>query len=100
MGAVTTERKPMSAVSFAELDCLSGELLPGRTVLSLIGVIPGNVGSGTAHAVPGGGGHGATVAYACQAANSAATPGLVGALGLGEPAQSSLTCVPAAVVSH
>ncbi|SRR5579875_577171 len=72
----------MSAISFAELEQVSGELLPARTVLSLV------------DALPGGGGHGTTVAYACQATSSAGTPGLVGALGLGTPAHSGLTCVP------
>src|SRR5579875_4004162 len=77
----------MSAISFAELEQVSGELLPARTVLSLV------------DALPGGGGHGTTVAYACHATSSAGTPGLVGALGLGEPAHSSLTCTPTAIFS-
>lgn len=87
----------MSAVSFDELAQVSGELLPGRIVLSPISVFSGNVSHSAAYASPGGGGHGTTVAYACHATSSAGTPGLVGALGLGEPAHSSLTCTPTAV---
>jgi hypothetical protein len=92
----------MYAVSYEELDQLAGELLPERTVLSLVNMFFTNANY-TTYAFPahGDGGHGATVAYACQAANSPGTAGLLGSLGLGsQNPYSSMTCMPAAVVSH
>lgn len=94
----------MSAVSFEELDQLAGELLPERTVLSLVTVVYNNTTNYTfpsGQSAAQGGGQGTTVADACQATNSPGTPGLLGSLGLGSSApSSSVTCVPAAVVSH
>ncbi|MEU0598381.1 hypothetical protein ABZ484_09030 [Streptomyces sp. NPDC006393] len=85
----------MSAISFAELDALTGELLPERSVLSTLnpmGVMGGHGGgsssssSSSASAVSGGGGghHGALVSSACQAVSGHHS--------------STLTCVPATTV--
>jgi hypothetical protein len=96
------ERKAMAAVSYEELDQLVCELLPERTVLSLINASFTNVNY-TTYTFPahGGGGHGTTVAYACQATNSPGTSGLLASLGLAsQNPYSSMTCMPAAVVSR
>jgi hypothetical protein len=86
----------MSAISLAELDQLAGELLPERTVLSLVNVSVLNTSSNATYVYPSGG-NGSTVAYACQATNSPGTPGLLGSLGLGSAnPSSSMTCIPAA----
>ncbi|GGV70627.1 MULTISPECIES: hypothetical protein [Streptomyces] len=93
----------MSAVSYSELGELTGELLPERMLLSIIDV---HVDNSRTYVFPaqgnGGGGEsgGTTVAYACQATESQGTPGLLGALGLGSSPSSSMTCVPATVVTH
>lgn len=96
----------MSVVSYEQLDRLAGELLPERTVLSLINISFSNVHNAT-YEFPAGGGHGAaggghgtTVAYACQATDSPGTQGVLGSLGLGSSPYSSMTCMPAAVVRH
>ncbi|MEV7384929.1 MULTISPECIES: hypothetical protein [unclassified Streptomyces] len=44
--------------------------------------------------------HGTTVLSYCETINREATPGLLGALGLGTPAESTITCTPAAISSH
>ncbi|QKW09815.1 hypothetical protein HUT18_28795 [Streptomyces sp. NA04227] len=99
----------MNAITFEELDGLTGELLPERAVLST--VIPfNNVGGGadggsSSSAAAVGGGHGdgggAISTSACQAQQVHGTPGLIGALGLGSNNPSnSLTCVPAATATH
>lgn len=91
----------MSAVSYAELDQLGGEMLPERAVLGIVSTPfnnynPGGAGQGSTTVVIGGG-HSTTLS-ACQATNSSGTPGLLGALGLGSNnPTSSLTCIPAAV---
>jgi hypothetical protein len=74
----------MSAISFEELDALTGELLPERAVLSTVnpmGVMGGHghghgggsssSSSSSSAVVVGGGGssHGALVSSACQAVN-------------------------------
>jgi hypothetical protein len=100
MSAASAERKAMSVVSYEQLDRLAGELLPERTVLSLVNISFSNVHN-TTYKFPAGGGHGATVAYACQATDSPGTPGVLGSLGLGSSnPYSSMTCIPAAVVRH
>ncbi|MEU6737521.1 hypothetical protein ABZ929_30685 [Streptomyces physcomitrii] len=110
----------MTAVSYRELASLDGELLPPRMLLSLVDVTFGNrshdvsqpqdngqggggpqTGGGLQPgASPQGGGGNTTVAYACQATTTQGTPGLIGSLGLGQGPSSSMTCVPAAVVSN
>lgn len=93
----------MSDIDYQELNALSGELLPGKTLLSLISF---NIddSSHTTYVFPeggGGDGSGGTVAYACQAERVDGTPGLVGALGLGSNnPSSSMTCVPASSTVH
>jgi len=66
----------MSAISYEELSELSGELLPERTVLGVMG-------------------GGSTVTGICSINQASATTGLVAALGLGAPASQLQTCVPA-----
>lgn len=69
-------------LTYAELDRLTGEVLPRRFALS---------------ARTGGGGD-TQVFYACQATQSAGTTGLLGTGLLAEPPSSTLTCTPAVVV--
>ncbi|MEV0665297.1 hypothetical protein ACIBI3_30945 [Actinomadura luteofluorescens] len=70
-------------LTYAELDRLTGEVLPRRFALSTR---------------PGGGGGHTQVLYACQATQSAGTTGLLGTGLLAEPPSSTLTCTPAVVV--
>lgn len=65
--------------TYAELDRLTGEVLPQRFAMS-------------------GGGGDTVVFYACQATYSAGTTGLLGTGLLAQPPHSTLTCVPATVV--
>ncbi|BBC36238.1 hypothetical protein SGFS_075320 [Streptomyces graminofaciens] len=89
----------MSGIGYEELNALSGELLPERMLLSI--VIIDNSTRNTYNFPSGGDGKGGTtVAYACQAQQTQASGGLLAALGLGTPASSSMTCVPAAVVTR
>lgn len=83
-----------TSFSYADLDQLTGEVLPERAVLSTV-VTPFNNGG------MGGGDHGATVSSACQSTHHEGTPGLLGSLGLGSnnPSQN-LACTPAAIASH
>jgi hypothetical protein len=93
----------MATVSFSELESLDAELLPQRIVLSLISIsyvqynyTTNEVPVQGAPAGSGGGGHGATVAYACNSTSSpASNSGLLGLFAT--PAQNSIQCVPAAV---
>ncbi|WP_127356211.1 hypothetical protein [Actinacidiphila soli] len=93
----------MPDIGYEELNALSGELLPGRTLLSIV-LISYDNSSHPTYNFPAGGGHkggGATVVYACQAESVHGTPGLLGSLGLGSNnPSSSMTCVPAAVTTH
>lgn len=77
-----------------ELDALTGEILPERTVLSVA----------TSGMAPPGyvvhDGHGGSVYYACQTTSTPGSQGLIGALGLGYPPSSTTTCMPAAIISH
>ncbi|MFI0483098.1 hypothetical protein [Actinomadura sp. 9N215] len=78
--------------SYADLDRLTPEVLPGRLLLSA--AVP--LGGGG----DGGGDGSTTIVYACQATYS---PGNTGLLGTGLFAQapySSLTCVPGTVVQQ
>jgi hypothetical protein len=72
------------ALSFAEIVGLRVELLPARTVLSLFSLD----------------GDDTVIADACQSAHTAATGGLVGLIGLGNPAQDTVACQPAAIVNN
>lgn len=68
--------------TYPELDRLSGEVLPGRLLLSATGH-----GSDT------------EVVYACQYTHDAGTAGLLGTGLLAEPERTSMVCVPV-VVTH
>ena len=94
----------MATVSYAELESLTAEFLPQRIVLSLISFsyvhntyttneFPAQDGASAA-----GGGHGSSVAYACNSNDS--PPSNSGPLGLfAAPGENSLQCAPAAVSS-
>lgn len=100
----------MNAITFDELDGLTGEVLPERAVLST--VIPFNNlgaghdggGSSSSSAVALGGdsaNHGAISNSACQAQQVQGTPGLLGSLGLGSNNPSTgLTCVPTSLATY
>ncbi|WP_055715274.1 hypothetical protein [Streptomyces torulosus] len=90
----------MSRIGYEELNSLSGELLPEKMLLSL--ALSGADAHGPDDLPAGGDGKDGkvTVAYACQVQQTQASQGLLGALGLGSPASSTTTCVPAAVVRH
>ncbi|OEV04755.1 hypothetical protein [Streptomyces oceani] len=94
----------MTGISYQELDALSGEVLPGKTLLSLVTFNVDN--SRHTYNFPegdgkGGDGGGTTVAYACQSERVHGTPGALGSLGLGSNNPSSgITCVPGTVTSH
>ncbi|MDG5804781.1 hypothetical protein P9869_19320 [Streptomyces ossamyceticus] len=87
----------MSRIGYEELNSLSGELLPEKMLLSLA------LSGADAHGpddLPAGGDGKVTVAYACQVQQTQASQGLLAALGLGSPASTTMTCVPAAVIRH
>ncbi|OEV04756.1 hypothetical protein [Streptomyces oceani] len=99
----------MSKISFEELDGLTGEMLPERSVLSTVvpfnnmgGADAADGGSSSAAAAAAGGGHGGgdqngIQSAACQSERVHGTPGLTGSLGLGSNNPSSgVTCVPGA----
>ena len=106
----------MSTISFQELDLLSGEMLPERTLLSTVtdfsgggdSSSAGSSSSSSSAAAAGGGSSnvvadddGAVVVSACQSTYSPGTPGLTGTLGLGSSNPgSSQTCTPAAVATY
>ena len=82
------------AISFTDLDRLSGEVLPERTVLSTVstpfnngGGQGGDGGGSNASAAQTGGGssagHGATALNGSSSNVQHGTPGLLGSLGLG-----------------
>ena len=75
-------------LSYADLDRLDPEVLPGRLLLSTA-MPQGGQGSGDT-----------TVVYACQATYSPGTPGVLGTGLLAQAPYSSLTCVPGTVVQH
>ncbi|MEU3351124.1 hypothetical protein [Streptomyces sp. NPDC037389] len=108
-----------NAISFEELDQITGEVLPERTVMGVIAtplnlVGPGDGGAGagagaSSSAAASGGGvfapvphdHGTTMLSACQTGGHEGTPGLLGeVVGLGRQPAAFMTCVPAAVSSH
>ncbi|GHF10390.1 hypothetical protein GCM10017786_50080 [Amycolatopsis deserti] len=91
------------------LHALEGDLLPERAALSLItpNVLSPAADGGTGPAPapdPQGyvvsDGHGGTVYYACQTTHTDGTGGVLGAVGVGRPASTTTTCMPAAVTSH
>jgi hypothetical protein len=79
--------------SHHQLDRLTGELLPPRTVLSVAGPQRSDPGHTGGH-------HGSTTVYACQAVYEGPTPGLLGTGLFSRPSYSSLTCVPAVVYTY
>ncbi|MBT2387720.1 hypothetical protein [Streptomyces sp. ISL-11] len=111
-----------NAISFEELDTVTGEMLPERTVMGIVATPlalagPGGDGgsgagagsSSSSSATASGGGvfapapsdHGTTVLSACQSVDRPGTPGLLGSLGLPSTAPTtSVTCTPAAISSH
>lgn len=85
--------------SYAELDRLSGEVLPERTLLSTL-LAGGDNGSKNININDGGSGAAdSEVTYACQYTHSTGTPGLLGTGLLAEPGYTTTTCVPV-VVHH
>ncbi|WP_328771437.1 hypothetical protein [Streptomyces sp. NBC_00286] len=102
----------MPTISFDELEGLTGEMLPERSVLSTVVPVSGLGGHGgdgvgsassgsSSSAVAEGGDvapRGALSTSACQSVNNLGTPGLVGPtapLGGALYPNSSLTCIPA-----
>ncbi|MFC4050670.1 hypothetical protein ACFOY4_13320 [Actinomadura syzygii] len=79
-------------LTFADLDGLRAEVLPGRLLLSALAPL----GGGAA----GGGGGDTTIVYACQATNSPGNNGLLGTGLFAQAPYSSLTCVPGTVVQQ
>lgn len=81
-------------ISFAQLEQLEGEVLPDRTVLSVIITPPGGGG-----AISDGGG--TTIMSACTTTTTYHEPGVVGLLGLGlnKTPITTVTCTPAAISS-
>ncbi|MEU8798673.1 hypothetical protein [Spirillospora sp. NPDC048819] len=67
-------------LTYADLDRLSGQLLPGRLLLSAVGQ----------------GGHTEAV-YACQYTHSAGTTGVLGTGLLAEPERTTAVCFPVTV---
>ncbi len=88
-----------SAVTFGELDRLSGEQLPARIALSSVLLPAGSEQPVFPTLVKTE--HGTTVAYACQFRQNAGSPPLLVALGLAssDPGYST-TCIPAAISSR
>ncbi|MGI5326417.1 hypothetical protein [Actinomadura nitritigenes] len=85
--------------SYAELDRLSGEVLPERAVLSTL--LAGGGDNGSKNLNLNGDGSGAAdseATYACQYTHSTGTPGLLGTGLLAESGYTTTTCVP--VVAH
>ncbi|HEU5029718.1 MAG TPA: hypothetical protein VFV01_32730 [Spirillospora sp.] len=88
--------------SYAELDRLSGEVLPERAVLSTL--LAGGGGDNDNKNINindgGSGGADTEVAYACQYTHSTGTPGLLGTGLFAEPGYTTTTCVPVVVHHH
>ncbi|WP_269854690.1 hypothetical protein [Streptomyces sp. RPT161] len=107
-----------NVISFEELDKVTGEVLPERTVMGIVSTPFNNVGAGhdgggdsasSSSAAASGGGvyapapsdHGTTIMSSCQSIDRQGTPGLLGSLGLGsENPASGMTCMPSAISSH
>jgi hypothetical protein len=97
----------VSKISFEELDGLTGEMLPERSVLSTLaapfhGWGGGEGGSDSSSAAAAFGGHGASdksgfASNVCSSQQQGADKGLLG-LGLAStPATSQITCAPGSV---
>ncbi|MWA00642.1 hypothetical protein F8568_009675 [Actinomadura sp. LD22] len=83
--------------SYAELDRLSGEVLPERAVLSTL-LSGGDNGNKNTNINDGGsGGADTETSYACQYTHSTGTPGLLGTGLLAEAGYTTTTCVPVVV---
>lgn len=95
-----------SRPSLAELDTLNGEILPERIALSAVTTgspVSGGGGGGPAPAPAGyvmPDGHSAVAFYACQTTHTGGTGGLIGLVGLGDPPSTTVSCLPASVVSR
>ncbi|MCD2192757.1 hypothetical protein LQ327_05070 [Actinomycetospora endophytica] len=78
------------AINFSDLDALTGEVLPERTVLSTVSTPFNNAGGSDSS-------HGAAGINGQQGEVSHGTPGLLGSLGLGsENPHSDLSSTPGA----
>ncbi|MCA1696792.1 MAG: hypothetical protein LC749_19840 [Actinobacteria bacterium] len=85
-----------SPISFEQLDEMAADVLPERTVMSVI-VTP--VGGGGA--IDGGGGGGTVAMAACSSSNTYTNPGVLGLLQPqfnAGPIQTT-TCVPAVIAT-
>ncbi|HEV2069050.1 MAG TPA: hypothetical protein VGR26_04580 [Acidimicrobiales bacterium] len=85
-------------VSFHELDQMAAEVLPERTVLSVI-VTPAGGGGGISD---GGGGGGSTViASSCTTSNTYTNPGVLGVLApqVQQGPIQTMTCIPSAIAT-
>ena len=83
-------------VTFAQLDEMAAEVLPERTVLSVV-VTP--IGGGGA--ISGGGGGGGIAMAACTTSNTYTNPGVLGLLApqaYAGPIQTN-TCVPSVIAT-
>ncbi|MEW2576049.1 hypothetical protein [Streptomyces syringium] len=108
-----------NAISFEELDNVTGEVLPERTVMGIVATPlnfadPGDGGAGagassSSSATSSGGGvvshapsdHGTTIMSACQSVDRQQPAGLLSSLSLhSQNPATGLHCVPAAVSSH
>lgn len=87
-------------MTFLELDQLAAELLPARTVLSVVAA----PASSSAAAAGGGavGGGGATIVSTCTTTTTYHEPGLIGLLGLGinQVPVTTTTCTPSVVATY
>ncbi|WP_127356210.1 hypothetical protein [Actinacidiphila soli] len=81
----------MSKISFEELDGLTGEMLPERSVLSTLAAPFHGWGGGEGGAASDQNG---IVSNACQSQNITGTPGLTTLLFGSNVPSSSLTCMP------
>jgi hypothetical protein len=84
-------------VTFDQLDEMAAEVLPERTVLSVV-VTP--VGGGGA--ISGGGGGGGIAMAACTTSNTYTNPGVIGLLApqaYAGPIQTN-TCVPSVIATY
>ncbi|HEV2810504.1 MAG TPA: hypothetical protein VGV93_08950 [Acidimicrobiales bacterium] len=84
-------------VSFHDLDQMAAEVLPERTVLSVI-VTPAGGGGGISD---GGGGGGTVVMSACTTSNTYTNPGVLGVLApqVQQGPIQTMSCTPAAIAT-
>ena len=84
-------------VTFAQLDEMAAEVLPERTVLSVVVTPMGGGG-----AISGGGGGGGIAMAACTTSNTYTNPGVIGLLApqaYAGPIQTN-TCVPSVIATY